>query len=302
MCKSFKFFLFFLILAGFLIPRSMLAAEVFFGEKGKEWRVGDQLIVPVLFNTDGESINAIEGKIVFPSGVLELREIRDGNSVVNFWIDRPRAGSENQISFSGVTPGGYKGENGLLFSLVFSALKEGSGVIEIRDIKALKNDGRGTSAKTQVSNLQISISKGISGAPPQLAEDLNAPEPFVPEIANDPAISNGEWFIVFATQDKGTGVARYEIKETRQRIFAAFLRWVPAESPYTLKDQGLRSYVFVKAIDGAGNEKIATVAPKNPLPWYKNYGNWFIILTGIAVAYLIGIGKILWKKYIKDTS
>ncbi len=302
MCKSFRFFLFFLVLAGFLIPYPLLAAEVFFGEKSKEWRIGDQLTVPVLFNTDGESINAIEGKIVFPGGVLELREIRDGNSVVNFWIDRPKVSSEDQISFSGVTPGGYKDESGLLFSLVFGAVKEGDGVVEIRDIKALKNDGRGTPAKTRVSNLQVSVSKETSEASPQLIEDLNAPESFVPEIANNPAISNGEWFLVFATQDKGTGIARYEIKEARQKIFASFQKWVPAESPYTLRDQELRSYAFVRAIDGAENKRVATVAPRNPLLWYENYGNWFIILTGIAVAYLVGIGKTLWRKYMKNTS
>ena len=119
----------------------------------------------------------------------------------------------------------------------------------------------------------------------------------MPEIARDPTIFDGKWFLVFATQDKGLGIDHYEIKETRYRFFGSFSRWISAESPYALRDQELKSYILVKAVDKAGNERIVKINPRNPLRWYENYENWIIIVLGLVIAY--AIKKFLWKRHLK---
>src|SRR3989344_5310183 len=48
--------------------------------------------VSVFLDTQLDDINALEGQIVFPGDLLELQEVRDGNSIVNFWIERPQNG------------------------------------------------------------------------------------------------------------------------------------------------------------------------------------------------------------------
>jgi len=285
--------LFFLFSGSFVF-----AAEISLSAKTQEVTVGLQFQMDMSLNTDNEEINAIEGKIIFPSDILGVKEIRTANSIINFWVEKPRSDSDGQIIFSGITPGGYQGEKGLLLSLIFLPKKEGQGAVDIQEVKTLLNDGKGTEASLSVSPYQFTISPAVSAAPsiPPII-DKESPESFVPEIAQNPAMFNGKWFLVFATQDKGLGVDHYEVKESRQRIFEIFAKWVTAESPYILQDQELRSFVFVKAIDKAGNERIVKMNPQNPLGWYENYENWIIIILGLVIAY--AIKKFLWRRYLK---
>jgi hypothetical protein len=289
-------FVYLILYSSFFIP-IVNAAEFFFDVQNKEWRVGDEIAVSFFLNTNGDDINAIEGRISYPKEFLELKEIRDGNSIINFWIEKPKVGND-EVAFSGVTPGGYKGKNGLLFSLMFRASKEGRGVIEVRDLTALKNDGKGTAADARASNLPFMISKEAPEAQRPQAEDVEPPESFAPHVARDPALFEGKWFLVFATQDKGVGIDHYEVKEARSKIQGLWIRWVPAESPYVLQDQELRSYVFVKAVDKVGNARVEKISPRNPLRWYENYENWIMIIVGLVVAY--AFRKFLWRKIIHE--
>src|SRR4030042_6724763 len=301
--KLFRVSLAFLFSVGVAImPILVLAAELNLTSDIKEIGIGQQFQVDLLLNTENEEINAIEGTVTFSHNLLEIREIRDGNSIVNFWIDKPRIATNkntnsSEIIFSGITPGGYLSDKGLIFSLIFQAQKEGSGIIEIQDIKALLNDGLGTPAKITTKKLEfVAIRDTISDDSWSVPKDAEPPETFRPEIAKDAELFNGKYFLVFATQDKSSGISHYEVKESRQRILSAFGKWVSAESPYVLDDQELRSFVFVKAVDKAGNKRIARIAPRNALPWYKNYENWIIIIVGVLTA--LFAAKKLWRKKI----
>ncbi|MBI5221905.1 MAG: hypothetical protein HY980_00175 [Candidatus Magasanikbacteria bacterium] len=248
-------------------------------------------------NTE-ETLNAVEGRVIFPSELLELTAVQDGNSVISFWLERPMVGKTGEVSFSGITPGGYKGAKRLIFSMRFTIKQEGKGMFNIRDAKALQNDGAGTEANLKTFDLQFTTPKKelLSLVPISEAKDSERPETFAPEIGEARALFDGKWFIVFTARDKGVGVDRYEIKETRQKIFNWSSKWVPAESPYVLRDQALQSFVFVKAIDKDGNERIVNIPPRNPLAWYHHYENWTIIIPWLAI-YMIG--KLLWRKYPK---
>lgn len=278
-----------------LLPSMTSAAQLKLDSLVLEMAVGQQFQVELFLNTEEEDINAFGGQVVFPVSLLDLKEIRDGNSIVNFWIDRPKA-ENNVITFSGITPGGFNDEKGLIFSAIFEAKKEGEGVIEIRDARILKNDGVGTPAEVKISNFQFLISKQIpiSQISKFQIKDIEPPESFVPEIAKDETLFDGKWFIVFATQDKASGIDHYEIKESRQIILSMFKKWASAESPYVLRDQELRSFVFVKAVDKAGNERIIKITPRNPLIWYENYGNWIMIIAGLFI--IAFATRKLWKK------
>ena len=72
--------------------------------------------------------------------------------------------------------------------------------------------------------------------------------------------------------------------------------WIRAESPYVLKDQKLKSYVYIKAIDKAGNERIEVIPQKYPFQWYESWLWWGIIIVGFAIAY--ALKKFLWRKII----
>jgi len=285
----------------------VFAAETFFDAKTQEIKVNQLFEVGVFINTEEESINAIEGKITFPQDLLEIKKINDGNSIINFWIDPVKncvsngVEKPNEICFSGITPGGYNDSRGLIFSITFLAKKEGSGAIEFNGVKALRNDGKGTEAPLTISNFQFLISNLPAGEPvPQVAtpktEDRNPPEEFTPQIAADPVIFEGKWFLVFTSQDKGSGIDHYEVLESRNQKIEN-RNWKTAESPYLLKDQKLKSFIYVKAVDKAGNERIATLPPRYPLKWYEQPLIWVIIILGIVIA--LYILRKIWKRNMK---
>ena len=84
-----------------LLPLLTFAAELRVEIKNGEISVGEQFKVDVVLNAKGEELNAIEGSILFPDNLISLKEIRDGNSIINFWIERPKITNERKIDFSG---------------------------------------------------------------------------------------------------------------------------------------------------------------------------------------------------------
>jgi len=114
--------------------------------------------------------------------------------------------------------------------------------------------------------------------------DTEVPEAFTPVVASDQSIFNGKYFLVFAAQDKGSGIDHYEVRETR--AYGKKRSWEIAESPYLLRDQTLSSYIYVKAVDRVGNERVAEISPRYTFKWYTHYEFWVIIGIGLLVAYI----------------
>ena len=282
-----KKILFILLSIAFLFPYHLFAAEVSFDTKSQDIKVNQLFEVGVFINTDDESINAIEGKIIFPQDLLEIKKINDGNSIINFWIEKPKSATGGQIAFSGIVPGGYNDSRGLIFSITFLAKKEGGGAIEFSGVKALRNDGQGTEAPLTISNFKFLISNQPAGEPiPQITtpktEDRNPPEEFTPQIAASPSIFEGKWFLVFATQDKGSGIDHYEVCEGKRKCVAA-------ESPYLLQNQDLDEGIVVKAVDKSGNERAVTIPAQKSRAWYKDY-------VIVAILIIAAIAYLIWKK------
>jgi len=273
-----------------LMPIRTSAAQLELAAQTQEIGMGQSFQVDLILDTENQDINALEGKIIFPQDLLEIKKINDGNSIINLWIDKPKSTSASQIAFSGIVPGGYDSSQGLIFSITFLAKKEGGGVIEFNGIKALQNDGLGTEASLTASNYQFLISQEVPT--PQitapLIEDHDLPEEFTPQIAADPAIFDNKYFLVFATQDKGSGIDHYEVCEGRKKC-------VTAESPYLLQNQRLDQQILVKALDKNGNERVVMLPAPKLLPWYRNCSFFVIlIIVGGALAYLVY--KISWLK------
>lgn len=293
-------FLFFIFFFLFSLPAS--AASLNLVSPLPEMGIGQEFKVDLMLDAEGQDINAAQGKIVFPQNNLELKEIIDGNSIINLWIEKPVL-KGNKILFSGVIPGGfsgvlspyYKGKKpGKIFSLIFYTKSEGDGAIEIHDAKALLNDGKGTEAPLAVYNFSAYVTTltdeqfTISN---QIPKDIDPPELFTPEISRDPDVFDGKWFLVFITQDKGSGIDRYEVQETLNRE-PNKNNWQVAESPLLLKDQNRASYIFVKAVDRAGNQRIVVVTPFYK-PWYQK------MLVDIPIILAILIGVIIIRRWLR---
>jgi len=263
-----------------LFSSPVFAAEITLSSDSKNINVGDQFEVGFFINTKDENINAMESTIMFSQDLLELKEIKNNNSIISFWSQLPQA-SGNKIHFSGVVPGGYAGRKGSVFSMIFQARAEGISVIKVNDIMALRNDGKGTPADTTISDLRLVVEgKAVVPKAPVKEKDIDQPEAFLPVISRDETIFAGKFFLVFATQDKGSGIDHYEVCEGKREC-------VETKSLYLLKNQNLDEEITVIAIDKSGNERMATITPQKQKSWYTN--RLFLAIIGgvVLLAYII---------------
>jgi hypothetical protein len=142
--------------------------------------------------------------------------------------------------------------------------------------RQLLNDGIGTKASLSTYGAKIEL-KGSAGTEIQnewgkvVTDDSIPPELFSIELVKDASAFSGQYYIAFSTTDKQTGIDHFEVYEEPIADLQLFTWgepdrvWTTVQSPYVLKDQLLRSVIRVKAIDKAGNERIATYAPDSSL-------------------------------------
>ena len=230
----------------------------------------------VKVDTGTEDINALEGTLVLPEN-MHLSGIQTGNSAITVWISPPKQVG-NEITFAGITPGGFTGTYPV-FTINGEFDAQDLEKVRFETVNALKGDGSGASVPVKMSLSLVSF-----------RADSELPEDFTPVITSDPNVYDGKYFLVFATQDKGTGVDHYEVREGRWGWFRE------AESPYLLKYQRLDRDVYVKAIDNAGNERVAVLAARVHKSWWGESGL-FVILIGIVLVALAY--KKTWIRFTK---
>jgi hypothetical protein len=211
--------------------------------------------------------------------------------------DMPEVNRLARLSFSGGTPGGYCGKipgdpgaSNIIGKLIFKvknyqpeiAAASKARVFFLDTTRVLQNDGIGSAAKVTRQEASYFIAKS-DAAPKQewdtlLTADKTPPEPFILEIQQNSDLYNGRYYLIFSTIDKQTGLDHYSIQETKRsvseqrfwgKLFSVMVNdgvseaeWLPVESPYVLLDQRLKSDIRVKAVDKAGNERIAEYIPK----------------------------------------
>ncbi len=250
---------------------------------------GDVVTVTALLSADGQVINAVEGTLIYSSDLLRLESLRDGASCVTFWITRPKAGTPGKVPFAGITPGGYTGSAGMLFSATFRAVTAGQAHLALSGARALLDDGHGTAAALALRPLDVTIH--AAETPPVtrvIVEDRTPPETFTPRVVQEPSVFDGKWFIAFGAQDKESGIDHYEVREIPPGLLPGQPAWSSATSPYPLKDQALQSEIEVRAVDREGNVRTEKILPQQPLPWYlqKPFQISALILALLAVALL----------------
>jgi hypothetical protein len=267
----------------FLSTGNVFAASISFETETPRISQNSDVIVTVFINTDGNSLNAVQGKIIFSPDMFQVKEIRDGGSSVNFWVDKPHVTDPGVIVFSGITPGGFSRSKEVLFSVVYTTKDAGNGYVTARDLHILKNDGNGTEVVSTVSDLTVSVTAGEKGEQIESLTDVVPPEDFKPYVGNDAFIFSGKNFLVFSAQDKGSGIDHYEVKE------GFWGSYIKAESPYLLQNQSLGTKIYVKAIDRSGNERVVSFSSSNTLSVYK-----LLIILGIMLIVCFFLIKKLW--------
>lgn len=270
-----------------LLPAAASAATISLQAVPTHVGAGDVVRVDVLLDS-AIPTNAFSGTLLY-SKTLEPIAVSDGNSIVNLWVTHPTISSSNAaIPFAGITPGGFSGNTGMLFSVLFRAKASGAADISLRDIEVLRDDGAGSKEPVTTKQVVLSISSKSSGGYVEPA-DTTPPEPFTANLGTDPQLFGGRSYLAFTAVDKGSGIDQYSVAESRlpSFLFRFFpLVWKEVVSPYALADQNLTSTIYIKAVDRAGNERASVYPPQHLFTVYEE---------AVLLAILIGVVFLFWR-------
>ena len=283
----------------FSVSGKASAAELFFEPREIDTVINHIEKVEIFLETNGsEDINAFEIKVEYPPKFLKLKDWSDGNSIISLWIKEPK-NNNGIFSFQGIVPGGYgDSKKGLLITLYFEGCKEGRAEIKIKDnSQILLNDGFGTKAKAYFSRAVINIKSPEEESPksklPLKFTENIPPEPFNPAVSRADEIYGGNYFLIFSTQDKDSGIDYYEISEGEEPFRIA-------QSPYLLRNQKLDEKVRVRAVDKAGNKRIEIVPAKQIKKAEKKITKSNLVLPALLLlALLVVFVKYLYNKIRK---
>ena len=238
----------------FLFTHSAFAATLNVSTDKVSLNQGDIFTATIFLNTEGQSINAIKGDLVYDASYLKAEIVNIGNSFVSFWIEKPGTKTTGDINFSGVIPGGINSRQLEVFKVIFRTRKSSEGAsLSLRNLNLYLNDGKGSVIFPKIKNTDIKVGDKES-ANSDMAISLNdkvPPEKFSITRARDSSLFNNKWFVDFSTIDKGSGVDHYQVCE--------LLKCVTAESPFLLFNQTPFYYIRVKAYDLNGNFTSATL-------------------------------------------
>lgn len=258
-----------LMIAGTLPVR---AAVLYFESSSAEYRSEETFIADLKIDNQGECINTVKADIGFSNELLEASDFIKGDSILVFWIEDPSIKQDQGlVSFVGGVPGGYcgkisgdSGPGNTVGKIAFKVKGNDSQNAEIKFLdtsEVLLNDGMGTKADLSVRELGLKIRETVASPGDEWQKekisDNIPPEPFTVEIGRNSKIFEDKYFAVFSASDKQTGIDHYEVKEGSGG-------WIKADNPYLLRDQSLKSAVLVKAVDKAGNERLAEFDPLKP--------------------------------------
>ncbi len=297
-----KKYLFSLLIIFFLIPLYTEAASLSLDTTKEEYHLGDSFTANIVLDVDDVCINTVEAKITFPTGILYIEDFVTGDSLINVWVEQPseieifNANDKGELYIAGGIPGGYcgkipgdPGESNLVGRVLFRipSFYVGDTIpekIDIRlvDAKTYINDGLGTEDKLKIKNLSLDLIRTVGTEAGDynkfVKNDKTKPEPFIIELLRDERMYQGQFFAIFSSIDKQSGIDHYEIIELKslsmektltEKLVDFFVKpeeaeWKLAKMPYLLEDQSLRSVIKVKAIDRAGNERSVEYIPEEP--------------------------------------
>lgn len=287
----------FVVLGSFFILPSAYAAEFSFNAP-ETIAAGQDFHVDLVLDTEMENINAIEGKVSFDKNFLTLKEVKSTDSIISLWMTDPALGTDASfVNFAGITPGGFnsRGGKGKILSLVFNARASGDSILALENSAALLNDGKGTKAAIKIRSSVIAAQAlVVEPVPVPVVEDKERPEPLFAEMIKEKSIENNKWLVVFYTQDKNSGISYYEISEQKIGTITDYsqITWQRVQSPYVLADQKRQSFVYIKAVDKAGNATVSVLPPQVAPVVYKTMWFWCIIIL-VPILFL---GGFVWRR------
>lgn len=272
-----------LLLITFLLPFISRASSLYLDDSSKILEKGKESTLKIMIDTEGVEINTIEGSIMVDNK-LNIKSIDTGGSAFVLWPEEPKVSSSNTIIFAGGVFGGIYGKDLRVFDINFIPQENGVFNIKSEDVNIYLSDGSGN--KVAVNDNEISFQVVDQKDNKEIIEkDSDRPTYLTIELGRDESLFDGQYFITFYAIDSHSGIDRYEVKEGS----GDFIDY--HSNKYVLKDQTLKTNIYVKAIDKEGNETTEVL---------KLEGQTFnLVWIIVSVIVLILLSYFIYLKFLK---
>src|SRR3989344_4782553 len=153
-------------------------ATVSFSPRTGSFTAGSTFQVPIVINTEGKSVNAIELHIKFNPSRLQIVAPAGQRSIVGLWISPPTySNTLGTLTLVGTIPGGITTESGLIANITFKGIASGDTRISISsESQILANDGLGTPVATSFGDALYSITPQPPEGPTVFSETNPFPD------------------------------------------------------------------------------------------------------------------------------
>ncbi len=238
---------------------------------------GATFSIPVMVDVGNDNVNAIEGSLTVPDGLV-IDTISTAGSVLALWAEGPSyVVTDRAIEFTGGSPHSIASGKQLLFVVHAHAAAQGSYVLTPKSLSAYANDGKGS--RLAITSAPVTVMVGAKGSVPAESGQStpHTATTLVADLGRDASLFDGKYFIAFYGGDNGRGVDHYEIQE------GWWSRAVRADKYYVVKDQSQGTSLYVTAINANGTVAVTTIPAAHP---WKERGVLIALLLVLAVSIL----------------
>lgn len=242
-----------------------------------------------------EPVNAYDIVLLYDQNLVAVDGVDLGGSIMTVQ-PMPIKAEQGKIIIKGGSTVPFAGEQGVIASIRFRPLTEGSFSVVVDTADIYKADGQGTKQLAERTMLPLSVTRGSIESYARVSGDIRdtVPPVIVAAVIEENPLQYGEQMVIFAATDEGSGIARYE---ARDRSWFNWSDWREVSLPYPI-DKGVWS-VQLKALDYAGNDALATVYELRGA--LKKFGGLFVLLI-ILVGLLIRSISRRREVYLKSRS
>jgi len=116
--------------------------------------VGSVFKAQVLLDTEGEEVNALDVRLLFPPDKLQVISPSAGKSILSIWTTPPKYDNQKgEIILQGGIPNGISVSRGLITTISFRVKQTGIATVRFEDAsRVLLNDGKATGALRGTQN------------------------------------------------------------------------------------------------------------------------------------------------------
>ena len=153
-------------------------ATVSFSPRTGSFTAGSTFQVPIVINTEGKSVNAIELHIKFNPSRLQIIAPAGQRSIIGLWISPPTySNTLGTLTLVGTIPGGLTTESGLVANITFKGIASGDTRLTISsESQILANDGLGTPVAASFGDALYSITPEPPEGPTVFSETNPFPD------------------------------------------------------------------------------------------------------------------------------